>query len=44
MTHVREKQVALQAVVRAAKLCTAVRAEMVLVDSLQKSDKSPVTA
>jgi len=43
MTYVREKQVALEAVMRAAKLCTTVRAELVLADSLQKSDKSPVT-
>ena len=43
MTYTQEKQVALEAVTRAAKLCMAVRADMVGADSLQKDDKSPVT-
>ena len=43
MTYIQEKQVALEAVTRAAKLCMAVRADMVGADSLQKDDKSPVT-
>lgn len=43
MTYAREKQVAIEAVTRAADLCIAVRAEMVGADSLPKDDKSPVT-
>lgn len=43
MTYTLEKQVAIEAVTRAAKLCMAVRADMVGADSLQKDDKSPVT-
>lgn len=42
MGYDHEKRVALEAVTNAARLCTMVRAEMV-VDSLQKGDKSPVT-
>ena len=43
MTYSREKQVAIEAVSQAAKLCTAVQADMVNVDSLEKQDRSPVT-
>jgi 3'(2'), 5'-bisphosphate nucleotidase len=51
MTYVRERQVAVEAVTRAAQLCAAVRAEMVGAaraemvgaTALQKDDKSPVT-
>src|SRR5262245_28723645 len=43
MTYCREKQVAVEAVRRAALLCTAVRADMVDTAFLQKDDKSPVT-
>jgi 3'(2'), 5'-bisphosphate nucleotidase len=42
MSYEREKQIALEAVSRAAQLCGLVRQEMV-VDSLEKGDKSPVT-
>ncbi len=43
MTYSREKQVVVDAVTRAAALCTAVRAEMVGATFLEKGDKSPVT-
>ncbi len=43
MTYAHEKQVAIEAVRRAAKLCAAVQADMVKVDSLEKQDRSPVT-
>jgi 3'(2'), 5'-bisphosphate nucleotidase len=43
MAYDQEKQVAVEAVTRAADLCIAVRADMVGVESLQKDDKSPVT-
>jgi len=43
MPYDREKQVAIEAVSRAARLCLAVQAEMVQVDTLEKGDKSPVT-
>jgi 3'(2'), 5'-bisphosphate nucleotidase len=43
MSYAREKQVAIEAVTRAAQLCAAVRAEMVGAAFLQKDDKSPVT-
>lgn len=43
MTYTLEKQVAIEAVTRAADLCMAVRADRVGADSLQKDDKSPVT-
>ena len=43
MTYTQEKQVAIEAVTRAARLCMAVRAGMVGADSLEKDDKSPVT-
>ena len=42
MTFSQEKQIAITAVTRAAQLCQMVRAEMV-VDSLEKDDRSPVT-
>ena len=42
MTYTQEKQVAIEAVTRAAKLCQMERAGMV-VDSLEKGDRSPVT-
>ncbi|MBN1992682.1 MAG: hypothetical protein JW953_08240 [Anaerolineae bacterium] len=42
MTYIQEKQVAIEAVTRAARLCQMVRAEMV-VDALEKDDRSPVT-
>lgn len=37
------KQIALQAVIHASELCQQVQAEMVLSDTIQKSDRSPVT-
>ena len=43
MIYSQEKEVAIQAVSRAAALCAQVRAEMVGAQSLQKDDKSPVT-
>ncbi|MCB9079325.1 MAG: 3'(2'),5'-bisphosphate nucleotidase [Anaerolineaceae bacterium] len=43
MSYEKEKQVAIEAVTRAAQLCLAVQADMVNVDSLEKGDKSPVT-
>ncbi|MCP4536882.1 MAG: 3'(2'),5'-bisphosphate nucleotidase [Chloroflexi bacterium] len=43
MSFTEEKKVAIEAVIRAAELCQAVRAEMASVDSLEKGDKSPVT-
>jgi 3'(2'), 5'-bisphosphate nucleotidase len=43
MSYAREKQVAIEAVTRAADLCAVVRAEMVGSAFLQKEDKSPVT-
>lgn len=43
MPYEKEKQVAIEAVTQAAKLCLAVQADMVNVDSLEKGDKSPVT-
>lgn len=43
MNYSQEKQVALEAVTLATRLCTAVRAEMVGAAALQKEDKSPVT-
>jgi 3'(2'), 5'-bisphosphate nucleotidase len=42
MTFLQEKQIAIDAVTKAARLCQMVRAEMV-VDSLEKDDRSPVT-
>jgi 3'(2'), 5'-bisphosphate nucleotidase len=42
MTYVQERQIAIDAVIKAAKLCQMVRTEMV-VDSLEKGDRSPVT-
>jgi len=43
MAFAKEKQIASQAVAEAARLCIAVRAEVIDVDALQKGDKSPVT-
>lgn len=43
MTYSHEKQVAIEAVTEAARLCAAVRAERVDVTFLEKGDKSPVT-
>ena len=42
-TYTIERQVAVEAVIRAAKLCVVVQADMVKVNSLEKRDKSPVT-
>ena len=42
MGYTQEKQVAIEAVIKAALICQMVRTEMV-VDSLKKEDKSPVT-
>ncbi len=42
MTYPQEKQIAIEAVTKAARLCQMVRTEMV-VDSLEKGDRSPVT-
>lgn len=43
MPYEKEKQIAVEAVTKAAQLCLAVQADMVNVDSLEKGDKSPVT-
>ena len=43
VSYQKEKQAAIEAVCRAAKLCTQVRSDMVDVGTLQKGDKSPVT-
>jgi 3'(2'), 5'-bisphosphate nucleotidase len=43
MEYEKEKQIALRAVLQAARLCTAVRAELVDTGSIEKGDKSPVT-
>lgn len=43
MTFRKEEQVALAAVIEAARLCADVRAEMVGADALEKGDRSPVT-
>jgi 3'(2'), 5'-bisphosphate nucleotidase len=43
VSYSREKEVAIEAVSRAAALCAQVRAEMVGAQSLEKDDKSPVT-
>ncbi|MDM8519125.1 3'(2'),5'-bisphosphate nucleotidase [Anaerolineales bacterium HSG6] len=43
MSYTIEKQIAIEAVTKAAILCTRVRAEMVGAESLEKGDKSPVT-
>ena len=43
MAYTEEKQAAIQAVIQAAELCKAVRAEMASVGSLEKGDRSPVT-
>lgn len=39
----KEKQIAIEAVAQAAKLCATVRTDMVGSESLEKGDKSPVT-
>ena len=43
MNYTQEKQAAITAVTIAARLCSLVRSEMVNLDALEKSDKSPVT-
>jgi 3'(2'), 5'-bisphosphate nucleotidase len=43
VTYARERQVAVEAVTRAAQLCAAVRAEMADTAVLLKDDRSPVT-
>lgn len=43
MPFSREKKVAVEAVTEAARLCVAVRSEMVGAAALEKGDKSPVT-
>ena len=43
MNYIQERQIAVEAVTRAATLCQQVRAEMVGVDRLEKGDRSPVT-
>jgi 3'(2'), 5'-bisphosphate nucleotidase len=43
VVYERERQIALEAVAEAAKLCAAVRAEMVSAQALEKGDRSPVT-
>lgn len=43
MNYTREKRVASEAVTEAARLCAAVRADMVGADALEKGDRSPVT-
>jgi len=42
-TYIQEKQIALEAAIKAASLCMRVRAEMVGGEALEKGDKSPVT-
>lgn len=42
-TYTQEKHTAIEAVTRAADLCTAVRTTMIGTEALQKDDKSPVT-
>jgi 3'(2'), 5'-bisphosphate nucleotidase len=43
MNYTQEKNAAIEAVTRAARLCMQVREDMVSVDAIQKDDKSPVT-
>lgn len=43
MSYTQEKEAALEAVRRAAKLCMRVRQDMVTMEALEKGDKSPVT-
>lgn len=43
MNYQQEKQAAIKTVIKAAALCTQVRADMVNLDALEKGDKSPVT-
>ena len=40
MKYFQERNVAIEAVTQAAKLCMMVQADMVKVDSLQKGDRS----
>lgn len=43
MSYAAERQVALDAVIRACRLCQNVRATLVTADTMAKKDKSPVT-
>jgi len=43
MSYSHEKQIAIEAITQAARLCQMVRSEMVQVDCLEKTDRSPVT-
>lgn len=43
VNYQQEKQVAIEAVTKAAALCAQVRADMVNLDAIEKGDKSPVT-
>ena len=43
MNYTKEKEAAIEAVRRAAKLCMQVRETMVTLEALEKGDKSPVT-
>lgn len=43
MSYEMEKQIAIEAVTQAAKLCLAVQNDLVKVGALEKDDKSPVT-
>lgn len=43
MTYTKEKQIAINAVTKAAALCKMVRADMVGTDAIEKGDRSPVT-
>lgn len=43
MSYTRERQTAIEAVTKAAELCTQVRADLVNLDAIEKGDKSPVT-
>lgn len=43
MKYQQEKQAAIEAVIKAASLCTQVRADMVDLGTIEKGDKSPVT-
>ena len=43
MSYTLEKEIAVQAVLKACKLCLAVRSSMISDDAMMKEDKSPVT-
>ena len=43
MRYTQEKKIAMEAVRKAAALCSEVRADMVDVEAIEKGDKSPVT-